>query len=335
MTTFSLIQMAFFALISVFLALITVARTDSGINPGSTLNLRDIVIGRCDDYLRKNEKLRPKDCTAIWEKFRDVFAFKDVCQLTPSDYQPFFDAVEEGVINNKAMFWSGTYKAAHSYSFFDLTFTTLEDTFAGSMMNDLRWCGNPSLPPNTTDGIDYKSCPSCFKYNKFFWIQASITFAERVRGQARVMVNGTRISQPAYSNKSIFGKYELPNLKVADITKLFVIVLHTIGKKPIEKCGTKSIKKLEADATALGLNVHCENDPDMARHVLCIDHPKANECRFHDENQEPVETYWKILGIIFVVLFSVLLIVLIVLVALYFCRKKGSSTRAHLLQPNA
>lgn len=44
------------------------------------------------------------------------------------------------------------------------------------MMNDLAWCGNPALPRNTTDGIDYDSCPSKSSSCDFitpFWGQAS------------------------------------------------------------------------------------------------------------------------------------------------------------------
>lgn len=92
--------MASFALLSVLLALITVFHTDAS-TPGSTPYLRDIIVGRCEDYFRQNTKIKPKNCTEIWKKFHDVFAFKDACSLTPADYEPFFDVMEEGDILNK------------------------------------------------------------------------------------------------------------------------------------------------------------------------------------------------------------------------------------------
>ncbi|KAK3731822.1 hypothetical protein QZH41_020190, partial [Actinostola sp. cb2023] len=75
-----------------------------------------------------------------------------------------------------------------------------------SMMNGLKWCGNPFLSRNVSDGIDYNPCPNytlqCDIFTPF-WGQASKKFAERACGVVRVMVNGTRVTDkgtptPAY-----------------------------------------------------------------------------------------------------------------------------------------
>ncbi|KXJ05383.1 ADP-ribosyl cyclase/cyclic ADP-ribose hydrolase, partial [Exaiptasia diaphana] len=77
-----------------------------------------------------------------------------------------------------------------------------------------------------------------------------------------------------------FGKYELPSFKVPTISRLEVLVVHTIGKKEREKCDTESIKILMKDAKLRGLKVVCYDDPDDVRHILCTDHPNAEQCRF-------------------------------------------------------
>lgn len=96
--------MAFFALISVFLALIPAADTENR-TFGSTPFLKDIVVGRCEYYSReKNPSLKSKNCTDIWRKFLEAVAFKDACKLTLESYDPFLDAIEEGYISHKVNF---------------------------------------------------------------------------------------------------------------------------------------------------------------------------------------------------------------------------------------
>ncbi|KAK3731821.1 hypothetical protein QZH41_020188 [Actinostola sp. cb2023] len=107
---------------------------------GSTANLREIVLGRCwyyKQFKQQNVKRSP-NCSTLWKTFHDGFAFKDPCKLTFDDYQPFFDVVVGEDIMDKSLFWSGTYKAVHSYSDFDLRFTTLEDTLEGALIDEVR-----------------------------------------------------------------------------------------------------------------------------------------------------------------------------------------------------
>ncbi|XP_078381093.1 ADP-ribosyl cyclase/cyclic ADP-ribose hydrolase-like [Oculina patagonica] len=261
---------------------------------GSTPRIKEIVIGRCYDYQFKKFGLNTttwKNCSKIWDALHGGFAFKNPCNLTFADYKPYFDEVEMAEIHNKSLFWSGTYKAVHSYSEFDVRFTTLEDTMAGWIVNELTFCGNGNLSRNTTDGIDYDSCPkwsrSC-DYTTPFWGQASKKFAEHARGIVRVMLNGSRVSGdgnhiPAYKRDSFFGKYELPSFQVEKITELMIIVVHTINGTEYEKCGKKSIKLLRDDAKDRGITVSCHDDPDDVRHILCADHPYSRECLFLDE----------------------------------------------------
>jgi hypothetical protein len=75
----------------------------------------------------------------------------------------------------KAMFWSGTYTIAHTYSGHGFNYITLEDTLASAMADGLTWCGKA----NDTEGFDYVSCPNRCDDNIWadvaFWGLASET----------------------------------------------------------------------------------------------------------------------------------------------------------------
>ncbi|KAJ7328114.1 hypothetical protein OS493_025514 [Desmophyllum pertusum] len=307
---------SFVSLVSLFLLLSTVDLSVQ--DKGSTPHIKEIVVGRCYDYQYKKfwfECNNLEDCSKIWEALYGAFAYKNPCNLTFADYKPYFDEVGMADIYNKSLFWSGTYKAVHSYSEFDIRFTTLEDTMAGTDMklNNMwvfliasmiyvlvsicnflggsltNWpsVGMEILSRNTTDGIDYDSCPKWNKncdYTTPFWGQASKIFAENARGIVRVMVNGSRGNHtPAYKRDSFFGKYELPSFHVEKITELVIIVIHTINGMEYERCGKSSIKLLQEDAKDRGISVSCHDDPDDVRHILCADHPLSPECIFLNE----------------------------------------------------
>lgn len=282
--------MAFVSLASQFL-LLSITVHSSVQNEGTTPKIKEIVIGRCYDYQLK--KIGPnsttwKNCTKIWDTFHRAFAYKNPCNLTFDDYKPYFDEVGMPKIYDKSLFWSGTKTVAHSYSEFGLRATTLEDTMAGWIVNDLNFCGNANLSRNTTDGIDYDFCPNHCDYQTPFWGQASNTFAKHARGIVRVMLNGSRVSPegehiPAYKRDSYFGRYELPGFEVEKITELIILVVHTIDKTAYEWCGTDSIQLLQDDATYGGIRVRCHDDPDDVRHILCADHPFSRKCLFLEE----------------------------------------------------
>ena len=70
---------------------------------GTTPHLKEIVLGRCWNYQLKNvsSKGEPLNCTSMWKAFHDAFAFKNACNLTFADYEPFFDGVVGKYIVNK------------------------------------------------------------------------------------------------------------------------------------------------------------------------------------------------------------------------------------------
>nr|XP_047143636.1 ADP-ribosyl cyclase/cyclic ADP-ribose hydrolase-like [Hydra vulgaris] len=163
----------------------------------------------------------------------------------------------------KALFWSGTRQIVHDYTAVQNYFFTLEDTFAGYIVNNLQWCGCKSCQ----GGINFNSCnKSCTNYALYsYWLKASKTFAENANGTAYVMVNGTTDSGlTAYFSKSYFGMVELPTMgQKKQVTQLVVIVVNNLETKPKEKCGQGSLINLVQDAYKVGINkVKCIDQPE-------------------------------------------------------------------------
>ena len=71
--------------------------------PGSTPNLKDIILGRCAEYLliKAHGDLvnGPLNCNKIWQTFQAAFAFKDPCK--PGSYKSFVDMTAGPPIKDK------------------------------------------------------------------------------------------------------------------------------------------------------------------------------------------------------------------------------------------
>ncbi|XP_073255720.1 ADP-ribosyl cyclase/cyclic ADP-ribose hydrolase-like isoform X2 [Porites lutea] len=271
------------------------------VSKGSTTHLREIVIGKCWDYQRLKSHEVTKNCSKIWGIFSKAFAYKDPCSVSFADYKTYFDEVGMDIVKpNKSLFWSGTYKEAHMFSDFDSRFTTLEDTMAGWIVNNLTWCGTQD---NTTsgDGIDYSSCPASNKscdYITHFWGQASERFAKKASGIVRVLVNGSRLSASGYP----------------------------AFKNDRESCGKGSIKLLQDTASNRGINTTCYDDPAQVEHLLCADHPGAKECIFFKNSErkmaQTVNQGWKGWKVLAITLSAVVGVCLIAAVVLFICRRR-------------
>ncbi|XP_015761884.1 PREDICTED: ADP-ribosyl cyclase/cyclic ADP-ribose hydrolase-like [Acropora digitifera] len=290
---------------------------------GSTRHLKDIVLGRCWDFIR--QKRLTKNCSTIWNKFYTAFAHKDSCKTTRQDYKAFFDEVGmDTVKQNKSLFWSGTYRVAHAFSEFGARFTTLEDTMAGWIVNGLNWCGSGK---NGSDGINYTECPKGCDIVPF-WEEASSRFALNASGVVRVLLNGSNrnasgFPSPAYRKSSFFAQFELPNMRPARVTKLLVLVMHTIGSSEVETCGNGSIKVLLKDAKRYNLTPSCHDDPDDVEHLLCVDHPYSYACQFLKEHKHKEKSDWDGWQILAIAMSTVVAVFLIGAVFAFVISKKG------------
>ncbi|KAH9505551.1 hypothetical protein Btru_055856 [Bulinus truncatus] len=250
---------------------------------GTTPDVEEVIIGRCNDYdkTRYTDLLPrvPTPCHEIWTKFSSAFAYKGPCNVPASSYLPFFEAAKQVLPENKIMFWSGTYHLAHLYAKEVATFITLEDTLIGYLADTLEWCGQVNPP-----GINYTVCPSDSECPDGaihgFWSSASKALATSAKGNVTLMVNGSNPDKPAYRKNSYFAQYELPNLNASLVPAMNVILVHALGLPKLETCTSGSLLTLKEDATKIGLQYTCVDNPVSVLHLLCADEPNSRECKF-------------------------------------------------------
>ncbi|XP_069104790.1 ADP-ribosyl cyclase/cyclic ADP-ribose hydrolase-like [Argopecten irradians] len=256
---------------------------------GTTPGIQDIFLGRCLAY---QELLKPYpqtevNCKTLWSTFNTSFAGKEPCSLTTKDYSDFIEMSLTSIPEDKAMFWSGTYRVAHDYSESGKRFITLEDTLLGYIMNGLTWCGQKAPP-----GINYQSCPP---YNgcpetasTAFWGKASSQFASQAKGTVIILLDGSNPARPAYSTESYFAKFELPSLSPTEVKMVDVYVVHDINKPYRETCENGTLPTLQQAIKDHGIDYRCQDNPQSILHLLCVDSPGSVLCRmmkrFHRNN---------------------------------------------------
>ena len=99
----AIVKMAFASLASLFILLGTTVHP-SVQDEGTTPRIKEIVVGRCNDYQYKkigHNSTAWKNCRTIWDTFHRAFAYKNPCKLTFDDYKPYFDEVGMAKIYNK------------------------------------------------------------------------------------------------------------------------------------------------------------------------------------------------------------------------------------------
>ncbi|CAF4514462.1 unnamed protein product, partial [Rotaria sp. Silwood2] len=245
---------------------------------GTTCGLKDIMIGRCYEYQYI------KNCTNLYELFESAIRYKPYCSMNLSTYENYFQHSFDGIqVIDKAMFWSGTYAVAHTYSNHGINYITLEDTLAAAMVSGLTWCGKD----NDSEGFDYVSCPNNCEDNLWaddaFWGVASKTFAQKAAGEIYLVLNGSQSNDHAsFRNNSYFAKYELPNLQRTGqyrVTKLNVLLLHSPDRKVVEKCGENSLITLETIVRNYQIEYICKDDPEELILIMCSNEWEARECQ--------------------------------------------------------
>lgn len=261
--------------------------------PGTTLNIKNIFLGRCYQYQEiassRIWKPRTKDCGLLWDTFKSAFAYKDPKLITRADYKPFFDLAKDTTLPaNKSVLWSGTYTVAHRYASDGSRFVTMEDSLVGYLTNGLTWCGTDRTG---SDGINYTECPNWTDLPKAasqaYWGGASSTFAGSARGNIQLVLTGSNPDRAAYLRSSFFANFELPSIKT-DQAHVTVILVNDLGKPAIERCNNGSLILLQEDMADRGLRFVCQENPPDILHLLCVDKPDAEECRFQPKNAMPL-----------------------------------------------
>uniref|UniRef100_A0A8C7YYY6 ADP-ribosyl cyclase/cyclic ADP-ribose hydrolase n=1 Tax=Oryzias sinensis TaxID=183150 RepID=A0A8C7YYY6_9TELE len=158
--------------------------------PGTTPNIRHIVVGRCFTYTTLINSSLSHDCEEIWRHFEEAVLHQPTCSVKVQHYDKMFDTMREFWPCDRFLFWSKTRTLMHSYAAVFRHFWTLENTLVGFMFNELVWCGQEE-----ESGFDFNSCPewsACGDHPVFsLWRYASQKFAEMACGNITVLLNGS------------------------------------------------------------------------------------------------------------------------------------------------
>jgi len=153
---------------------------------------------------------------------------------------------------------------------------------AGFIVNKLSWCGTEMDP-----GINFNECPWECSIQANYWAVANKKFAQKLRGTVHIILNGTRqhlddknIYPSFMKNRYYLGPYIIPEFNKSNIDRVVLIVGHTLNLKALESCGEKSVLVLTDIIRGKGIPVVCHDDPDALRHLLCVDVPSADVCKF-------------------------------------------------------
>jgi hypothetical protein len=142
------------------------------------------------------------------------------------------------------------------------------------LLNELITCSSA----NSTSFSD--NCPeSCIKFSNPYWNAASRDFARKAKGNAMIVLNGTRTSG-AISINSTFLNYELPELNSQNLKQLKVLLLHTPSEPKFETCRQpKTLKILEEELNQKNVTYLCEDNPGEIVFLLCFVNPFSKECQ--------------------------------------------------------
>ena len=128
--------------------------------PASTPKIKEIFIGRCNDFQIIMDKdiykqkyayittcrnhfkkvlcktyfgFSPMDCNALWNQFKSAFAFKDRHTLKPKpeDFSPFFQNVIKKFDTTKVLLWTGVHDIVFKLANDSKRYTTIDQFMPG------------------------------------------------------------------------------------------------------------------------------------------------------------------------------------------------------------
>ncbi|XP_060681360.1 uncharacterized protein LOC132815982 [Hemiscyllium ocellatum] len=230
---------------------------------GSTENLKEIMIGRCFNYLGTvNVDAGKKDCPNLWEAFLSAFSGKDPCKITTEDYKPFLDLAGHDIPINQSIFWSQTKGLILQYTGVTHKVMPLESTLVGYMVDGLNWCGKLSSPePNFEACPGWKECEN--NSISSFWKAASEAYAMRAHGEVTVMLNGSARGD-TFRNNSIFAEIELGKLDNARVTFVHLWIMDNIDGPDKESCDVGSVAVLERILKEKNISYSCKDNYNTA-----------------------------------------------------------------------
>ncbi|KAM8939536.1 ADP-ribosyl cyclase/cyclic ADP-ribose hydrolase 1-like [Pelodytes ibericus] len=246
---------------------------------GTTRNLKEIVLGRCYDYLNQNPDMGKKDCNAIWTEFTKVLYHKDPCSITVNNYRTIAGLTEQNVYCNKSLLWSRTNDLVHQYTKAS-DFMTLEDTFLGYLFNGLTWCGM-----DDSTGMNFESCPAwneCANNTiSSFWKMASATFARLSCGLVQVMLNGS-VDGDIVRKESILRSIEIPSMNPERVREVTLWIMQDIDGPDRNSCSSPSVLELQSYIEQHNLTYSCIDNYRPVQLLQCMEDPGSLVCKSYN-----------------------------------------------------
>lgn len=267
-----------------------------GYEPATPTNFRQLFIGRCDEYqhvIFPGVIQPPKNCSELWQKFYDSFAYRDPCDIDVSVYDEFISAAKHDIneLNRPLLYWSGpVVPLAYELSAEARRFVNIRYYLPGYMVRNVwTWCGKNSSQDNGMNYVecpDWRTCPEGKMVpSEAFWKALSADLARSVHGEVRLMLNGS--SGQAYSKHRTFAKHELPNLEASRNPVLHVYVVHDIEPRTDsvrETCNNCTLLDLRREVEAKMMTFKCYDDPQDVLLLQCVDYPSSPRCQFDDDD---------------------------------------------------
>ncbi|XP_071949920.1 ADP-ribosyl cyclase/cyclic ADP-ribose hydrolase-like [Antedon mediterranea] len=259
---------------------------------GTVPNLREIIIGRCIEYqtglVVQNdnmdlEELGSKNCTRIWEHFRDSFAYRHPCDVSMEDYDEFLEASKTKIPKNMATYWDGwdIYTIVTNYANKGQRSVTLETTLPGYLGNGISFCGSPE-----NDGLGYEKCAAegdC-GFGKgaleAFWSKLSTYFGSEGEGNVKVFFNSNREHGSFQEYNSFFYHFEVLYLNSTRVNHMDIFVVTELNQTRGDTCESPSLIRLGELLDERHISHSCYEQPEAVMHVLCADEPDHADCQF-------------------------------------------------------
>ncbi|XP_063777262.1 ADP-ribosyl cyclase/cyclic ADP-ribose hydrolase 1-like [Pseudophryne corroboree] len=250
--------------------------------PGTSQNLRNVIVGRCFHYMSMHPGIGQKNCFGIWEELTNAVYRKDPCNVTEEDYKNLVNVTGDIIPCDKTLLWSRTYDLVHRYTKATGNFMTLEDTFLGFLFTGLTWCGKSSTP-----GMNFKSCPAWNECDQnsisSFWKMASAIFARVSCGVVNVMLNGST-DGAIVRKESIFRTVEIPNMDPAKVSEVKLWVIDDIEGEDRNSCNSDSFLELKRYIEQHKLKYSCIDNYKPVQALQCVssyDRAACNQCSYH------------------------------------------------------
>lgn len=234
----------------------------------TTPYIQEVFVGKC--YQRNPTGV---NCTDLWVAFSAAASMNNWA-LNDTYYDPFFSVANFSTPVNQILFWSGNQAFAMAIANNGQAFTTIESTSTGYVLNGLSWCGTPANQFDYTNNCLYPRNATYYG-TQGVWARASQFFARSATGAITILLQPNRLnynSGPymAYRNTSVFYLVELPNINIAQVTSVTILLLANKTLAPGEVCGNGSLATLQTDIQAkFQFAATCIDDPKQIYNILC------------------------------------------------------------------